>query len=144
VLQAAVTNAVARGVTVVAAGGNSGQGGGAWSYPGAYPNVVAVAAIDITDTVAAFSTKGSYIDVAAPGVSILSTYKGTYKSLSGTSMAAPHVSAGAALIVQRFPGWSPSAVQDCLESTASHLGAPGKNTATGAGRIDPITAATCT
>ncbi|MFG1991948.1 S8 family serine peptidase [Actinoplanes sp. NPDC048988] len=143
----AVTQAIAyargKGVTVVAAAGNDGRKGSPANYPGADPGVIAAAATDSADAVAAFSNRGSYVDVAAPGVGILSTLptvKGSYGSMSGTSMAAPHVAAVVALLKAYHPAWSPDEIEQVLQSTAVDLGTPGKDTSYGWGRIDPVAA----
>lgn len=130
------------GIVQVAAAGNSGQ---AVTYPAAYPAVIAVSATDSADSVASWSSRGPEVDLAAPGVNIYSTYKGqTYKSLSGTSMAAPHVTGVAALILS-VPGkcdfggdgkCSPAEVQQRLETTAEDLGAMGKDDVYGSGLVD--------
>ncbi|MBN2205329.1 MAG: S8 family peptidase, partial [Thermoleophilia bacterium] len=87
------TDAVlAAGVVMVCSAGNSGPGEDTVGYPARFENVIAVAATDANDVVASFSSRGPEVDVAAPGVSIFSTTKnGGYTTMSGTSMAAPHV-----------------------------------------------------
>ncbi|MDP3998997.1 MAG: S8 family peptidase [bacterium] len=131
------------GVTLVAAAGNSG---GAVGYPAAYSEVIAVSATDSNNVLASFSSRGPEVDLTAPGVSIYSTYKGTaYKTLSGTSMASPHVAGVVALVLNTPVGfydtnldgiWNPSEVQNKLQSTASDLGTGGYDTLYGWGLVN--------
>ena len=116
-IRQAITRAAAAGVVVIAAAGNSGANG-ATSYPAAYPEVIAVAATTSGKVIADYSNGGSYVDVAAPGSLILSSWPtGTgYARLSGTSMAAPHVAGLAALLLQK--GILASAVKNQIETTA--------------------------
>lgn len=130
------------GITQVAAAGNTG---GSVIYPAAYPEVIAVSATDFTDSLASWSSRGPEIDLTAPGVSIYSTYKGqTYKTLSGTSMAAPHVTGTVALVLTQTAKCdtdssgtcSPSEVKQRLETTAEDLGTAGRDDLYGAGLVD--------
>ena len=109
-------------IVQVAAAGNSG---GAVNYPGAYPEVIAVAATNSNNNVASWSSRGPQVDLAAPGVGIYSTYKGTgYATLSGTSMASPHVAGIVALMAQKHPALMASQAESILEGSAIYL-APG-------------------
>jgi len=94
-LHRAVQAAVAAGVTIIAASGNTG---GAVGYPGAYPEVIAVGASDSSDHIAPFSSRGPQVAFIAPGVDVLSAKMGGgYTTMSGTSMACPHITGLAAL-----------------------------------------------
>lgn len=141
VLAQAVSYARAQGVVVVAAAGNSRGSGSPVMYPAALPGVIAVAATDASDNDASFSNVGSYVDIAAPGVSIRSTVPGGgYASWSGTSMASPHVAAVAALLRAAVP--RADDVEDLLLTTATDLGPAGADDATGQGLVNPVAALT--
>jgi subtilisin family serine protease len=132
------------GIVQAAAAGNSGPDDNTVLYPAKFSEVIAVSATDGSDTIAFWSSRGPEIDLAAPGVSIYSTYKGqTYKTLSGTSMAAPHVTGAAALVIDKKTCdynsdgiCSPAEVQQRLEAMAEDLGAVGKDNLYGAGLVD--------
>jgi subtilisin family serine protease len=116
----AVAYAVSKGVVVVAAMGNDNTT--APSYPAAYPDVIAVAATDSSDHRASFSNRGPHIDISAPGVGIVSTYwDDTYATLSGTSMASPHVAGVAALVLSRNHALTAAQVGNILRTTARPL-----------------------
>jgi subtilisin len=86
------------GVLLVAAAGNTGPGDDTVGFPAKYPHVVAVSAVDSSDIIASFSSRGPEVEVCAPGVNVLSTMRGGgYGQMSGTSMACPHVSGVSAL-----------------------------------------------
>ena len=122
-LRAAVDYAWNHGVVVVAAAGNSGRNRA--SYPAYYSNAIAVAATDAADKKASFSNYGSWVDVAAPGVTILSTYQSGYDYLSGTSMSTPFVSGLAALLKGQNPSWSNSQIRNQIEATADAISGTG-------------------
>ncbi|MEK7848884.1 MAG: S8 family peptidase [Chloroflexota bacterium] len=144
-LQDAVDYAyLTRGVVVVAAAGNEGAGTDTVIYPARFDSALAVAATDSNDARAPFSSTGPSVDLAAPGVSIYSTYKGgAYATMSGTSMASPHVAGAAALVIQSLgSAWSNSAVVNRLTSTADDKGAVGRDSLYGYGLVDAQQAAT--
>ena len=118
----AVKGAVARGVFFGVAAGNDGGNACAHSpaAAGTTSGVDTVAATDSSDTEASWSNYGSCVDIWAPGVSIYSTYKsGSYATLSGTSMATPHVVGGAALYLSSHTTASPGAVETALHNAAT-------------------------
>lgn len=128
------------GIVVVAAAGNGGPNGKP-TYPAALREVIAISATDANDRIYEASTRGSYVDFAAPGVDILSPAPGnSWQIISGTSMAAAHVSGAIALILQENPELSPFQIKTLLGSTSIDLGKEGKDTEYGEGRIDALSA----
>jgi subtilisin len=135
-LHEAICGAVNAGVTFVVAAGNS-DANASGQVPAAYDEVISVSALadfnglpgggaaatcrsDVDDTFADFSNWGADIDLIAPGVCILSTWKGGgYNTVSGTSMASPHVAGGAALYKATHPSASPSAVKSALQAAGT-------------------------
>jgi subtilisin len=132
----AICNSVAAGVTYVVAAGNESSNA-AGSVPAAYDEVITVSALadfnglpgggapatcrsDVDDTFANFSNYGADVDLIAPGVCINSTWmKGGYNTISGTSMASPHVAGGAALYKTKNPSASPAQVKNALQNAGS-------------------------
>lgn len=134
-LHDAVKYAYDKDVVLIAASGNDNTERP--GYPAAYPEVFAVAATDSKRNKATFSNYGDYIDVAAPGVNIPSTYPNNqYAALSGTSMASPHVSALAALIRSVNPLLKNTEVMDIMRRSATDIGTPGVDKHFGHGLID--------
>ena len=123
VVEKAVQHALGKGVIVVAAAGNSGRSVG---YPAAYPGVIAVSATDKNDSIAWFSSRGPEVTIGAPGVGVTQQTiceAGKNKCeqwgvFNGTSMAAPHVAAAAALLVGQGVT-NPASVKAILEETAT-------------------------
>lgn len=146
----AVAYAQNRGLVVVAAAGNTPNG--AATYPAAYPNVLGVAAVGPRNTPpywvrASFSNYGPWVDVAAPGVNVLSTVPASnrdcpsgqqfdtgYCFLSGTSMAAPYTSATLALAIQHCR-WNGRTALNWIQRTAGNY--PADSNYTGYGVINP-------
>ena len=125
-LKDVIAAAGSHGMVVVAAAGNAGTDIDASpAYPAAFdiPGLISVAAINPNGNLASFSNYGlANVDLAAPGVSILSTVRGGgYGSMSGTSMAAPHVSGAAALLAAIHPTWSAATIRSTLLNAARPL-----------------------
>lgn len=135
-LTTAIKYAVDRGVIVVVAAGNSGSSG--VSIPGCISYSTTAGAVDSGDNIASFSGRGLAVDIVAPGVSIFSSTFGSnsYAYASGTSMATPVVSGTVALIKSSYPGYTVAQVQDALFNNARDLGATGKDSTYGWGRVD--------
>lgn len=125
---------IGSGATVVAAMGNEYAEGNPVEYPAAYQGIVAVGAINETSRRAHFSNTGRHIALSAPGTNILSTLpmkpsaarpkdQTKFAAWSGTSMATPHVTAAAALVIARHPDFSPQQVGERLKATATKLSA---------------------
>lgn len=131
----------------VLAAGNTGPSLNSVSSPGCAPSVLTVGAVDRDDSTASFSSRGPAYgshtlkpEIAAPGVEISAAAAGgrgmyAYQSMSGTSMATPHVAGAAALVKQRHPDWSAQQIKSALVSSADS-GIPGDVTETGGGRLD--------
>lgn len=150
-LDAAINNAVNAGVVFVVAAGNDHKDASLFS-PARNPNVIAVSAMADSDgkcggqgpstkygnddTFASFSNYGDAVDMVAPGVGILSTYDdGKYAELSGTSMAAPHVTGSVALYKSLHPGATPDQIKAALDDVGtkptSNCGGEGQGYFTG-------------
>jgi subtilisin len=136
-LHEAICNSVSAGVTYVVAAGNESDDV-ANHVPAAYAEVITVSALadfdgqpggwaaptcrtDQDDTFANFSNYGAGVDIIAPGVCILSTWNdGGYNTISGTSMASPHVAGAAALYVSKNPSATPSQVKAALQAAGNY------------------------
>ena len=139
-VETAVAYAERQGVVVVAAAGNDGPGGPV-NYPAALDTALGVASYDEDHGLSWFSTRGNYVDLAAPGSGIVSTTNnGRWSYMSGTSMATPHVAGTAALLKSAEPALSPSQVRSRLTANAREAGPIGHDVGFGWGRIDPLAA----
>jgi hypothetical protein len=141
-LQRLLTAAYDRGIVLIAAAGNAGPKAEPL-YPAAYPDVIAVTAIDSKNQLFKMANRGRYIAVAAPGVDILALAPDeAYQLATGTSIAAAHVSAIAALLLECRPSLKPSDVRSVLSSTAKLLGPPRVDSDFGAGLVNAYRAVT--
>lgn len=123
------------GALLVAAAGNDGDAG--TEYPAGYPEVVSVAAVDDHGRHAAFSNANDDVEIAAPGVNVLSAkLGGGYVRLSGTSMATPHVAGAAALLLDAGRRLTPRALRVRLDASVRDAGAPGRDPVFGFGVLD--------
>ncbi len=146
VLAASVQNAIAKGVVVVAASGNDGND--VPSYPAAYPGVIAVGATDAAGALTAFSSYGNHLDIAAPGLDILSTGPRSltppgflpYWYCTGTSCSAPIVAGVAALVKNKWPTLTPAQVEQRLKVLSRDAGPRGTDPYYGAGILDAYAA----
>jgi subtilase family serine protease len=133
----------AAGIFPVFASGNSGPWSGSVRSPGAYPVSFAVGATDYFDAIASFSSRGPSPcdgsikpEMSAPGVGILSSCPWGYATLSGTSMAAPHITGAVAVLRSINPALTVDQLESILTSGAKDLGIPGLDNNYGAGRLN--------
>nr|WP_246427514.1 S8 family serine peptidase [Paenibacillus phyllosphaerae] len=122
ILQDVMKEASDKGILLIAASGNDGMS--AISYPAKYPSVMAVGAVDSLNQRADFSNYGEELEIMAPGVDVagLSLDNGQYTTISGTSVAVPHVAGIAALIKEEHPSYSGEDIRTLIDSTALTLG----------------------
>lgn len=138
-MQSAINYAVEEDMLVFAAAGNLFEEGNPVTYPAALEGVVAVAASDKDDGHAWFSSAGSFVDIAAPGVSIFSPFPPShdeFRSVYGTSLASPHGAGLAALILSVAPSLQPLEVARIIQESAADLGDAGRDDKFGHGRVD--------
>ncbi|MEY9969187.1 membrane-anchored mycosin MYCP [Streptacidiphilus sp. MAP12-16] len=135
----AVANALSNNIVVVAAAGNENLS--AATYPASFPDVLGVGASDRdNERASAFSETGRSVQVAAPGVDMVSTVpKGGQCVDSGTSFASPYVAGVAALLKQLHPTWKAQQIIARIEQTAQRTD-PGRNDFIGWGVVDPVAA----
>ncbi|PRX03804.1 UNVERIFIED_ORG: type VII secretion-associated serine protease mycosin [Actinomadura viridilutea] len=141
-LRAAVQRALAAGIVVVAAAGNVDPKNGGTPepmYPGGYPGVISVGAVDQSGQITQFSNPNTPVSVIAPGKDIVTTAPdGTYAVKDGTSFATPIVAGVAALIKEAHPDLTPAQIKQRIEQTAEGSKGPGS----GAGMVNPYEAVT--
>ncbi len=132
-----IDKAYDNGILIVAAAGNSGGGSSdTVQYPARHEAVIAVSAIDSSRNRPSFSATGPSIEVTAPGTNIFSTYLGNgYISMSGTSMAAPHVTGILALLKEAYPTLTHQQLREKLQQTAIDMGDEGRDPLFGFGLV---------
>ncbi|WP_276301572.1 S8 family serine peptidase [Halorussus lipolyticus] len=135
-LKDAVQYASSKGVFLVAAAGNDGSCTDCVGYPAAYSEVMAVSSTNSSDGLSSFSSQGPEIEIAAPGTDIYSTVPSGYSTLSGTSMACPHVAGAAGQLMAN--GNSASDTRSQLKSSAEDIGLASNES--GAGLLDAAAA----
>jgi type VII secretion protein EccB len=149
-LEAAIADAVARGIVVVASGGNRATAVDTTDglrYPAAYPGVLAVAAADVNGLVTDASIHGAHIDVSAPGSFVVTTATTAGTCLftadePSSSYATAYAAGAAALLVSEFPGASPEAIEYRLMASASRANPDDRDDRAGWGFIQPFEALT--
>lgn len=169
-LGAAVAAAINAGSVIIASAGNDASS--TPNFPASYPNVISVAALGPDGQLTSYSTTNQFVTLSAPGGDFRFDVPGTaaggtsgvlstvwnfyddpgfgefvgpdYAFYTGTSMAAPHVSGVAALVLAANPGLTGPQLRDRLTSTAVDIGPPGPDTRTGFGRVDAYNAVTGT
>ncbi|PEQ05111.1 S8 family peptidase [Bacillus toyonensis] len=122
--KAAMDKAYQKGILLIASAGNEGyKEGNTITYPAKFQSVVAVGALDKNNTRGFLSSRGHELELMAPGVDILSTWRdGKYRLDSGTSMAAAHVAGVASLILEKKPYLANEQVREIMKKAVSPLG----------------------
>jgi subtilisin family serine protease len=137
VMESAVQYAETNGVVVVASAGNEGDAANPVMYPAALPTVLGVGAVREGDLPTTWASYGNWVDLAAPGQDVASTYSSSgYVYIDGTSFSGPMVAAAAALVRRHLPALSPAAVRQLLVDAARDVHTPGWDPQTGAGTLD--------
>ncbi|MBU8789077.1 S8 family serine peptidase [Bacillus glycinifermentans] len=135
ILHDAVDKAYQKGILLVAASGNDGNGHPV-DYPAAYSSVIAVSATDEENGIAGFSNTGADVEFSAPGTSIISTYlHQQFAAGSGTSQATPHVTGMLALLKQLYPNETSAGLRQQLQQNVNDLGDAGRDQLFGYGLI---------
>jgi hypothetical protein len=137
VIQQAIATAISKGLLVVAAAGNDGDAGNALTYPASLPHVLTVAATDEQNRVASFSSQSRFVDLSAPGqdMTVASALDQSWQQEDGTSFASPLVAGAAAWVWTARPDLDASQLFEVMRRSATDIGAPGRDDASGYGLL---------
>jgi subtilisin family serine protease len=145
--QESIRNLAAAGIETVKSAGNQGPSAGTITSPGQFPEIIAAAAVDANGKIAGFSSRGPAPwpkgsttpkpDFAAPGVDVLSSLPGgKYGTMSGTSMAQPHMSGVVLDVLSKYPTLTHAQLMQVLAAGATDGGKPGFDAEYGAGIVN--------
>ena len=137
-IQQAIATAVRKGMLVVAAAGNDGETGSPLTYPASLPHVLTAAATDEQNQPTSFSSRSRFVDLAAPGqdVTVASALDDSWAAEDGTSFASPLVAGAAAWVWTVRPELDASQLFEVMRRSATDIGAPGRDDATGYGLLN--------
>ncbi|MEQ6390977.1 cell wall-binding repeat-containing protein [Bacillaceae bacterium S4-13-58] len=134
-IQEALLEAYNQGIVIVASAGNDGNNQPL--YPASYPWVISVASTGVNDLPSSFSNYGGWIDIAAPGEDIITTWpNGKYIVATGTSLSAPIVSGISSLLIAVNPAWFPAQIEYSMQKSAIRNSGSEWNEFVGYGRVD--------
>ena len=144
VIQQAIATAISKGLLVVAAAGNDGDAGNPLTYPASLPHVLTVAATDEQNRVAPFSSQSRFVDLAAPGqdMTVATALDQSWQEEDGTSFASPLVAGAAGWVWTARPDLDASQLFEVMRRSATDIGAPGRDDASGYGLLSVPTALT--
>ena len=137
-IQQAIETAIRKGMLVVAAAGNDGETGSPLTYPASLPHVLTAAATDEQNQPTSFSSRSRFVDLAAPGqdITVASALDNSWTSEDGTSFSSPLVAGAAAWIWTVRPELDASQLFEVMRRSATDIGAPGRDDATGYGLLN--------
>ncbi len=139
-LEEALSKAEQKGIVIVAAAGNEGEGAPT-AYPAGYASTIAVTATDVEDTLYSFANRGGHVELSAPGVDVLvATGEAGYGLQTGTSMATAYIAGSVALMLEREPTLGVAQVKARLAKSAMDLGVEGRDPDFGHGLANAVKA----
>ena len=137
-IQQAIETAIRKGMLVVAAAGNDGEAGSPLTYPASLPHVLTAAATDEQNQPTSFSSRSRFVDLAAPGqdITVASALDNSWASEDGTSFSSPLVAGAAAWVWTVRPELDASQLFEVMRRSATDIGTPGRDDATGYGLLN--------